>query len=788
MAHTASPMSLVRMSRSILMVMGVLALVVVALGATNFLTVRNGATAWTEFRENNDPVVVMKQRLLETIGYGAMIHDFKNYLLRGGDDRYNNIQRHAGAALTTIKQLTRASEDPEYQAHVAALKEMVDAYLAQIGTIKHRQMLGGTPEVVDELIAIDDGPALAAIDALLGPELALGAPVDGLPKGALLIRLHRTIGYGGIIHQFKNYVVRKDAPRLERIGDLIAEARTVLAAYENLATREDEIAAIATLQELMNTVEASLAQASALAESGADARAIDNEVKWSDGPAIAAFSTLAQALAFDSVLAAESLDAKLSLALQLTLGMAALLLVALPLMSAGIHRTLGRHAVEPASAIADAVQKLAGGSTDVDVADLEAETEIGRIARACSAFRQTLIDNNAMSKQASEDAAAQRELAEHAKTLAADAAALVERQSVVQEDVADYADRIKSEVASIAEAAWNLSSRTEQQSSTLEKSSESLKTLTVSVGSVAKSADAARTDMEEVAGVTTTSKAIVQDAIGVMERIVESSQKISQVTGLIDDISFQTNLLALNAGVEAARAGEAGRGFAVVASEVRALAQRSAEAASTIKTLIADNTDETRTGSDQIERAGKSIENIAGLVTTVLSRVEEVADTAKEQSEGLTVLNGSIEQLDEVAKMNAAMFEETAASTTALSKTVDSLNAAIAQLQETETADQAQPTTATPSPKVEEGSAPDAKLVDEPLQLDHSMSVEAQEGPEPDPKASEIGWAADAPWDVPAAEDPAPRHSAPAHSLSYEDDVVDLANWDAPASGSRRAS
>jgi len=173
---------------------------------------------------------------------------------------------------------------------------------------------------------------------------------------------------------------------------------------------------------------------------------------------------------------------------------------------------------------------------------------------------------------------------------------------------------------------------------------------------------------------------ILGEAIAGMDRIVESSGKISRITDLIEQIAFQTSLLALNAGVEAARAGEAGRGFAVVATEVLALAQRSSEAANEINEMIATSEREIESGSAQISRVGASFTEIATMVEAVVELAENVAHSTREQSSGLQDLNRSISNLDEVTQRNVAMFEETAASTNMLSQNVDALIAASSRL------------------------------------------------------------------------------------------------------------
>jgi len=153
-----------------------------------------------------------------------------------------------------------------------------------------------------------------------------------------------------------------------------------------------------------------------------------------------------------------------------------------------------------------------------------------------------------------------------------------------------------------------------------------------------------------------------------MDAIAKSAQQISRIIGVIDEIAFQTNLLALNAGVEAARAGDAGRGFAVVASEVRALAQRSAEAAKEIKQLISTSTAQVGQGVDLVAETGRSLERIIAQVTEINEVVTAIASGAKEQSIGLHEVNTAINEMDHVTQQNAAMVEESTAAARSLSQ------------------------------------------------------------------------------------------------------------------------
>lgn len=236
---------------------------------------------------------------------------------------------------------------------------------------------------------------------------------------------------------------------------------------------------------------------------------------------------------------------------------------------------------------------------------------------------------------------------------------------------------IRSETLEINSAADDLSRRTEKQAATLEETASALDELTTSVRSAAEGADAAREMSANAQSNAEEGGDIARKAVTAMDGIKTSSQEISKITSVIDDIAFQTNLLALNAGVEAARAGEAGRGFAVVATEVRALAQRSSEAAREINTLISTSSEQVQEGVDLVDRTGTALSSIVSSVADISTRVADIATSARQQSAGLNEINVAMNELDQVTQQNAAMFEETTAASHALTSETDALASAV---------------------------------------------------------------------------------------------------------------
>ncbi|MDM9649227.1 methyl-accepting chemotaxis protein [Rhizobium sp. S163] len=352
------------------------------------------------------------------------------------------------------------------------------------------------------------------------------------------------------------------------------------------------------------------------------------------------------------------------------------------------------------SRITMTMAKLASGDLSPTVEGNTRPDEIGAMARAVQVFK----DNAVRTGQLEKDAAQQRALTEDERranserdrvraeemaqatsgladglkhlasgdlsfqlttrfaddfeTLRADFNQAVEQLRSTLTSVAGATSSIESGSREISQSADDLSKRTEQQAASLEETAAALDEITANVSNSSKRAEEARTVAVQANQSARQSGEVVQSAVDAMSRIERSSNEISNIIGVIDEIAFQTNLLALNAGVEAARAGDAGKGFAVVAQEVRELAQRSAKAAKEIKDLIQNSNDEVQNGVRLVSQTGESLRTIEAQIVTMNHHMDSIATSAREQSIGLAEVNTAVNQMDQVTQQNAAMVEE----------------------------------------------------------------------------------------------------------------------------------
>ncbi|RST87566.1 HAMP domain-containing protein [Aquibium carbonis] len=376
---------------------------------------------------------------------------------------------------------------------------------------------------------------------------------------------------------------------------------------------------------------------------------------------------------------------------------------------------IARSIARPVGDLTGTMGKLAAGDHAVAIPSTDRRDEIGQMAKAVQVFKDAALEKIRLEAQAIEmrqgtEADRLRTEAEKAlearedhvavTALAAGLASLaqgdlthrIEAQfapktqqlkddfnaamAQLQDTMSGIAGAIvamKTGTSEISQAADDLARRTEQQAASLEETAAALDQITTTVRTTAQGARKAAEVSHDAKGGAQKSSEVVRQAVRAMSQIEKSSDEISQIIGVIDEIAFQTNLLALNAGVEAARAGEAGRGFAVVAQEVRALAQRSAEAAKEIKGLISTSTNQVNEGVGLVGQTGEVLELIASQVSEMSDLVQKIAVSAQEQSTGLAEVNTAVGQMDQVTQQNAAMVEQSTAASHSLAREAEQL-------------------------------------------------------------------------------------------------------------------
>ncbi|MDX5351026.1 MAG: methyl-accepting chemotaxis protein [Paracoccaceae bacterium] len=260
------------------------------------------------------------------------------------------------------------------------------------------------------------------------------------------------------------------------------------------------------------------------------------------------------------------------------------------------------------------------------------------------------------------------------KTLRMDFNDAVRALRKIVAEISNSSGKISADVQAIRFATEDLAHRTEKSAAAINHTSSTMANMTGLVGDTTTSIQTVRDLTRDAARQATAGMEIITRSEAAMLRIQTSSEAITRIIAVIDDIAFQTNLLALNAGVEAARAGDSGRGFAVVASEVRALAQRASDSAREIGQLITESSQHVRDGVVAMRESGGVVESITRSVSAISDSVAEIAGSAAQQENGIKDVNASLRDLDGATQRNAAIFEETLAATVSLSQSIEELN------------------------------------------------------------------------------------------------------------------
>jgi len=473
-------------------------------------------------------------------------------------------------------------------------------------------------------------------------------------KTEVLTEIRDALGYGGVIHQFKDFVLRQDRPGIVKVQSKLLDLTVAVTAYQSLGTNETEDAALAAIDRVFTHYGEAVATAEKMASEGATSAAIDEAVKVDDRPALTALKTLDSEIAKARAQSAEAVNESAATLIWTTLASGVFVAITLVIAIVGLLWFTLARLVRPLGRLGAAMEALARGDSDVDVPATDFRDEVGAMARTVEVFKNNAAE---MARLRAEQAEQERRAAEEKRqaelALADDLEGSV--QSVV-ETISGAATEMHATAEAMLAAAEHAGQCSTAVASTTEESSSNVQTVASASEQLSSSIAEINRQVEEAQGITQTAEATAERATATIHNLAEMGQKIGAVVSLISDIASQTNLLALNATIEAARAGEAGKGFAVVASEVKSLANQTATATEEIAAQISGMQAATDDSVSAIGAIREVIGNLGATAATIVGAVDqqsgatlEISRNAQQAAEGAQGVSGN------VAEIQAAM-------------------------------------------------------------------------------------------------------------------------------------
>ena len=635
-------------------IFGIIAVVgVVQIGARlqTISEIETISAAWDTFQVERDIKSSALIGIQDQMGFGGMIHQFKNYVIRRDDGRPQSMQHAIGATLAALDQYEAQGLDAEEAEAIAAIRDTVTAYQDNLFRTMEMAAGGATPEAIDAVVKIDDGPALAGLETLRAKtklttrETRLG----------LKANLSQAMGFGGLIHQFKNFVLRQDEPRIAEIEANIAKARSILDRYLALPDlRETERTALDAIESVVDAYADAIATIRRAAQADNDAATIDALVKVDDGPALKGFGTLRRESSARSTAGAEKVQKTLS-----TMRNKAVVLIIVSIVIVGIllgflYWALIKRMVGRLLVLSNQIHKLADGDTNISIDDLSGRDEIGGVVDAITIFRDNMIRNQELT---AESEAEQREKEKRAAAVETASKNFEGKIQSLMQSVDGALKKLDLASSSMSKAAdtsaalsQDVATATDQASSNVQNVSAATEQLMASIAEIAR-------QIEQSNSLAGKASDDAQSTNAVVANLAQDASRIGDVVKLINDIAEQTNLLALNATIEAARAGEAGKGFAVVAGEVKSLASQTGKATEEISGQVQAIQAATGGVVDAVGAIVERVHEVAGLLSSISSAVEEqsaatqeIARSIQQAADGTQTVSESVVGLSSAAQ------------------------------------------------------------------------------------------------------------------------------------------
>lgn len=609
--------------------------------------ISSGNDIWQAHQDSSSPKSQAVDLLITQMGFGNMIHQYKNLILRKEKKRIEKVKTAATTALAALKQYEATGTNPEEDRAIADIRKTIEAYVHKTNTVNVMVSMNSNATKIDKKVKIDDTPAVAGIETLKAEIQSGKSNADSPPtKTQILSALRKAIGFGGMIHQFKNFVLRQDTPRIGEIQGKITDARAAIDQYLARSPNDAERKALQDIRGVIDAYAVSVNTIIRLAEAGKTPEEIDGEVSIDDRPAMEGMDVLINEIAAFNLREQEAMNETFASISQTAMVVIVIAVASMLILSAFAYWMMSTRITRPIQNLTETMAELAAGNVDIKIPESESRTEVGEMARAIQVFRDNKIKADELT---AEQERHREEQVRHARRIE-------ELNRDFDAAVSGIVETVSSAAASLQGSAESMSANADETDNQADIVSRAATSAEENVNTVASAAEQLSASIDEitmqVAKSSETSQAAVSSTRETSLQIKELAQvanSISEVVNLITDIADQTNLLALNATIEAARAGEAGKGFAVVASEVKNLANQTSKATDEISMQVSAIQSATVKSVSSIEGITKIIEELnqsASVISIAVdqqgSATREIAKSIQHAAEGTQAVSGSI--------------------------------------------------------------------------------------------------------------------------------------------------